>query len=116
MKCETQNQHHEACSRGEGDRQGCIGTPHRIQFLLNDDDLTWQRLDSALNRQRAVSVRKNDIGDGALLAGHRQQLRRADGVKEPVAITIADRCHRYTREDSAVAATDDQMTACSYTP
>ena len=56
VKGKAEDQHHEAGGGRQRHRQRRVRPPHRIDLFLDDDDLAGQRLDEALDRQRAAAV------------------------------------------------------------
>ena len=74
-----------------------------------------QRLDQALNCQRALAIGQRDVGRGRWLAGRGQRQRRAEDVED--AGGFADRAvDRQPGEHAVVGAGDDHMAANGVAP
>src|SRR4030088_2491506 len=61
--------------------------PKRVDLFLDDDDLTRQRFDDALNSQRTAAVRQGDVGHAGLLPRCSQRQRRTDDVENAAGVT-----------------------------
>src|SRR6266404_4606453 len=94
VKCEAEDQYDETGGGKQRHRQGGVRLPKRIDLFLDDDELTGQRFDDALDRQRAAAVRQGDVGDASLLSRCGERQRGAKDV-----------------ENAAVRAGDDNMSA-----